>query len=131
MEINVALAIIVGPDQRILIAKRKSDVHLADMWEFPGGKVEAGETARECAVREVLEEVGLAVKVAATLTPVKHSYPERTVTLHPFLCRASSHDAKPLASTEVRWVTADELDTITFPEANAAIVAEVIKKLNV
>jgi 8-oxo-dGTP diphosphatase len=130
MTVDVALSIILHPDgRRVLVARRPENAHLAGFWEFPGGKVEEGETTLDCCIREAGEEVGLDVAVTGELPPVAHAYPDRTVCLHPILCQAASPDARPLASQEIRWVNAAELAGIAFPEANRAIVAALIEVL--
>lgn len=130
MVVEVALSIILHPDgQRVLIARRLENVHLAGFWEFPGGKVEEGETAVDCAVREAREEAGLDVTAVRQLMPVMHTYPERTVRLTPVLCQSASEDAKPLSSQEIAWIPYLELPDVAFPEANRAIVEELNKEL--
>ena len=75
-----------------------------------------------CAVRETREETGLEVAILEAWPAVTHEYPEHTVTLHPFLCRARSGDAKPRESKQIVWVRPEELDGYQFPEANASIL---------
>ena len=120
---TIALALILHPtDGTVLIAQRKEGVHLPDLWEFPGGKCLGGETPEQCAVREAREETGLEVTVLAAWPPITHVYPERTVTLHPFLCRASGGDARPLGSRRIVWAKPEELDRYPFPDANGALL---------
>lgn len=119
----IAIAITLHPtDGTILIARRRSDVHLSDLWEFPGGKCRADETPADCAVRETWEETGLNVMVLEAWPPITYAYPERTVTLHPFLCRAETADAQPLASREIVWARPDDLPRYPFPEANGPLL---------
>jgi 8-oxo-dGTP diphosphatase len=123
--IRIGLAVILHPERsEVLIARRQKGTHLAEYWEFPGGKVEAGETTAECAVREALEETGLNVTPEAEWDPVVFAYPDRTVLLCPVLCRTQSDAARPLGSDEIAWVGAAGLDTFTFPPANAPILAK-------
>lgn len=96
---------------------------MGGLWEFPGGKCLAGEAPAACAVREAQEETGLAVRVLEAWPAISHVYPERTVTLHPFLCRALAADALPLAGSEVRWALPTALDEYEFPPANAPLLA--------
>jgi mutator protein MutT len=117
----IALAIIRHPtEDAILIARRKTDAHLGGLWEFPGGKCEPGEAPADCAVREALEEVGLAVTIEEEWPIVEHTYPTRHVELHPFVCRAESTEARALGSDEVRWVKIEDLGEYAFPEVNGA-----------
>lgn len=125
---TIALALILHPsdgsvlDGTVLIAQRSANVHLADLWEFPGGKCLPEETPEECAVREAREETGLEVAVIEFWQAITYTYPDRTVTLHPFLCRAVSGEAKPLGSRKIYWVSLDELDQYPFPEANKGLL---------
>ena len=112
----IALAIIRHPtDDLILIAQRKRDVHLGGFWEFPGGKCQSGESLAECAAREAQEETGLTVSVLEAWPPIPFEYPERIVTLHPFLCRADSADARPLGNRQIAWVAPPTSATTPSP----------------
>jgi mutator protein MutT len=120
---TIALALILHPtDGTMLIAQRSEGAHLAGLWEFPGGKCLPGEAPQECAVREAREETGLAVTALEAWPTITHAYPDRTVTLHPFLCRAPSGDARPLGSRRVAWVAPDDLDQYPFPPANGPLL---------
>jgi len=126
-EVDIAIAIIVHPaEDSILIALRKSDVHLPDVWEFPGGKCEPGESARDCVVRECLEEVGLNVIPVQEWDVITYEYPEKTVRLHPFVCTTDSVDAQPLGSQRVQWVERGGLIDYEFPEANFPIIHRLV-----
>ena len=110
-------------DGTVLISKRRADTHLANLWEFPGGKCHPGETPEACVIRETAEETGLAVTVLEVWPPLTYTYPERTVTLHPFLCRAQSGAARPLGSNAIGWVLPTDLGEYQFPEANTPLLA--------
>ncbi len=120
---TIALALILHPtDGTVLIAQRQDDAHLANLWEFPGGKCLPDETLEQCAVREAWEETGLEVQILEAWPPITHVYPERTVTLHPFLCRANSADARPLGSRCIVWAKPSELSGYAFPPANVPLL---------
>jgi len=122
--VDIALAIVRHPrTDALLIARRNDDAHMGGLWEFPGGKCLAGEPPARCAVREMREETGLDVEIVEAWPAFSYAYPERTVTLHPFLCRARAADALPLASREVRWALPSALDSYSFPPANAPLLA--------
>lgn len=121
--IAVAIAL-VWRDGRILVSRRIEGAHLGGYWEFPGGKIEPGESALGCAVREVLEEVGVTCAADSERAPITHTYPERTVRLQPIDCRYISGEAKCLEALEVRWVLPSELSELKLPPANGALVAE-------
>lgn len=121
---DVALAIIRHPvTDAVLIARRAVDMHLGGLWEFPGGKCLPGESPAVCAVREALEETGLPVQIAEAWPPLTYTYPERTVTLHPFLCRTPTREARPLASDDVVWARPCDLHKYAFPPANDPLIA--------
>jgi len=119
---DVAAAIIrkVG---RVLIDRRPSTGLLAGMWEFPGGKREAGETLEEAVVREVREEVGIEVEVVERFVAVDHAYSHFRITLHTFLCRHVGGRARAIGCDAVRWVGVDELEKYPFPAANRKVIA--------
>ncbi len=122
---DIALAIVVDESrQNVLIHKRAPDVHLANLWEFPGGKIELGESPENAAIRETKEEAGLAVRAIEVWDQVSFAYAERTVTLHPFLCQ-------PLSAGEPRggwiWVQIAHIASYEFPAANRALVEQLIK----
>jgi 8-oxo-dGTP diphosphatase len=128
--LSIALAIIQHPTEpRYLIALRKSEAHLGGFWEFPGGKCRSDEIPAECAVREAREEVGLCVTIEDAWTTITHEYPERVVTLHPFLCRAEEAQAQSLENAAVCWATLEELGTFAFPPANAPLLARLLSPL--
>ena len=122
--LTIAIAMILHPaDGTVLISKRRAGTHLANLWEFPGGKCYPGETPEACMLRETREETGLEVTVLEAWPPLTYTYPERTVTLHPFLCQAQTGDARPLGSNAIRWVLPTDLDKYQFPEANTPLLA--------
>ncbi len=121
---TIALALILHPtDGTLLIAQRKDGVHQGGLWEFPGGKCLPGEAPADCALRETLEETGLEVSVLEAWPEITHVYPDRTVTLHPFLCQAAGSDAQPRESKRVVWVPLADLQNYLFPAANAPLIA--------
>lgn len=95
---------------RLLLATRRPGGHLAGKWEFPGGKVKAGETLVACINRELHEELGLLVRQASLLFDVLHHYPEKTVHLHFLLCEIdSAKSVHPREGQHVAWFLADQL----------------------
>ena len=119
--IEVAIAIIIDQG-RILITRRKKNTHLADLWEFPGGKRLPSESWGECLLREVQEELGAAVKIHRSFQRIAHDYPDRKVILQSYFCRLVGGAPRPLASQELRWVSPEELLSYPFPEANLPIL---------
>lgn len=127
VRVSVALAL-VRENGLWLVAKRAEGRIFEGLWEFPGGKIEPGETASQAAVRETREETGLRVEPVEELGLIESPQAGKIVLLHPVVCRVASgadpaavHPCAP-AVTEVRWVRPDELLTLPMPPANAEIL---------
>jgi len=119
---DIAVGIIWKRD-RILIDQRKSDGLLGGLWEFPGGKREPGEALETALRREVLEEVGIRIRVLRQIGRVKHAYSHFRITLYAFECRHVSGRPRALGCAAWRWVRLEELDQYAFPKANHKIMA--------
>jgi mutator protein MutT len=115
---------LIHREGRLLITQRPSGTHLEGLWEFPGGKQDAGESLEACLVREVEEETGLRIQVLGRAREIVHHYPDRTVHLHFFHCRPVTGEARPLGCAAVAWVLPAELRFYPFPPADAELVAE-------
>ena len=128
--VQVVCALIEDETGRLLVARRPAGKHLSGFWEFPGGKLEAGETARDALHREIAEELGCVIEVGGELGPVTHAYEKVTVRLMPFLARLAPGSPGPVAREHeaLRWVSAEEIAEIALPEADAPIVAEWIAR---
>jgi 8-oxo-dGTP diphosphatase len=128
--IRVAAAVVVrraeteGSPDRILISHRFPNAHLPDFWEFPGGKLEPGESSSDCARREVREETGVEVRVLGLLTRQRHTYPDRVVEIDFHACAYDSGVPVPVQCQAVRWVTAEHLEIYPFPNANREVLAK-------
>ncbi len=124
--IQVVCALIEDAEGRLLLAQRPAGKHLAGLWEFPGGKIEPGETAEAALVREIQEELGCVANPGIGLSPVTHAYEKVTVRLIPFLARLADPAARPQAREHaaLRWVTHGEIAALPMPAADAPIVAE-------
>src|SRR5436853_6359013 len=101
--IHVAAGLIFD-NGRLLITQRRPEDHLPNLWEFPGGKVEAGETFEHCLVREIREELGIEIAVGRMVEDLTHCYPEKTVRLRFFECRLVSGEARAIHCQDFRWV---------------------------
>lgn len=120
--IHVACGI-VQQNGLILATQRSATMSLPMKWEFPGGKLEAGETAEECLVRELQEELGITVRVGQALDPVTHQYATFTVTLYPFWCDQPEGELilhEHLASC---WLLPSELPGLDWAEADWPIIS--------
>lgn len=120
----LAIPVAVG---RVLVGRRPEGAHLAGLWEFPGGKVEPGETPAAAARRELAEETGLVSATVEPLVVLVHDYPDRSVRLHAFVARVP-HDAVrtfsrgPSAAHDWTWVEPAQLEALAMPAANAVIL---------
>jgi A/G-specific adenine glycosylase len=115
---QIAVGIVFHPQGQVLIAQRPASSMLGGLWEFPGGKVEPGETLPACVERELLEEVGIRVQAVTELATVDHAYTHFTITLTAYLCRYLSGEIQPLQCADVRWVAPTHLRDYAFPMAN-------------
>jgi mutator protein MutT len=119
------VAAIIRRDEKLLITKRLDHVHLAGLWEFPGGKVEPGESLEGALEREIREELSMDILVGDEFFTVEHDYPAQPVHLHFFNCAISRGEPQPLDVADLRWVGTAELVDFEFPPADA----ELIRKL--
>lgn len=124
MRVDVVAAII-RRDQKILITQRRGDVHLAGLWEFPGGKVEPGESRKAALQREIREELGVEITVDREFFTVDHDYPSKSVRLFFFDCSIMRGEPQALDVADMRWVKPSELKDFEFPAADV----ELIRKL--
>lgn len=114
---------VVRHDGKFLIGQRPEGKPLAGLWEFPGGKVEAGETPAEAARRECLEETGLRVVVGEQYPEVVQQYDHDRVRLYFFACTPADPASLADVGAGYIWVTGQELASYEFPTANARLVA--------
>ena len=120
---TIGVAVIWNEQGQILIDRRRPEGLLGGLWEFPGGKIEPGETVEECIKREIQEELGIDIAVGDRLITIDHAYSHFRVTLTVHHCRHLAGVPQPIESDEIRWVTLDEIDQFPFPKANTQIIA--------
>lgn len=115
-------AALVFRDGKLLITQRYAHSHLGGLWEFPGGKREAGETFEACLARELREELGIEVEVGQLVESLDHDYPEKSVHLRFFQCRWLKHEPQALGCPAFAWVSPGELGNYEFPAADARLL---------
>ncbi|KQT44371.1 NTP pyrophosphohydrolase [Aureimonas sp. Leaf454] len=120
----VAACALVDADNRILLAERPAGKTLAGLWEFPGGKVEPGETPEETLIRELEEEIGIVTKAAclAPLTFASHAYADFHLLMPLYVCRRFEGIAAPLEGQRLKWVRPGALRDYPMPPADAPLI---------
>lgn len=122
--IHVAVGVILQ-GQSILLALRSNKQHQGGKWEFPGGKVESGETVSQALNRELLEEVAINVTQSSAFMQLEYAYPEKTVLLDIWLVTAFDGEPHGREGQPLRWVDIAELGSVEFPDANQPIVQRI------
>lgn len=123
--IVVAAAALVDIDGRVLLAQRSQGKSMAGLWEFPGGKVEEGETPEECLIRELKEELEIDVTEAclAPLTFASHTYENFHLLMPLFVCRKWDGQIKAVEHDELKWVRPKEMRKFPMPEADVPLIS--------
>ena len=127
----VVACALVDADNRVLIAQRPEGKQLAGLWEFPGGKIAAGERPEAALIRELDEELGIAVKEAclAPLTFASHAYPDFHLLMPLYICRRWEGAAHPREGQALKWVRARALRDFPMPPADAPLIPALIDLL--
>jgi A/G-specific adenine glycosylase len=118
------------PQAKFLIAQRPFDGLLGGLWEFPGGKLEDGETLPQALVREIDEELAMQIEVGAFVTKIKHAYTHFRITLHAFHARHLSGTPQHLGVADHAWVTLADLDSYAFAVTDRKIIAALLGENN-
>jgi mutator protein MutT len=121
------VAAVIERGGRILIARRRVGSHLGGLWEFPGGKRQAGETPEAALVREIREELDAAVTVGELVEDVEWAYPEKVVRLRFFRC-ALEDEPRAAEGQEIAWVAPADLGRYEFPPADGGLVARLRRR---
>ncbi len=121
----VAACVLVDTDGRVLLARRPTGKMLEGLWEFPGGKVESGETPETALIRELREELGIEVleRCLAPLTFASHSYDDFHLLMPLYVCRNWEGDVCPLEAQELAWVKPNRLNAFDMPPADEPLKA--------
>lgn len=118
----VVTAAVIERDGCFLVTKRQAGVHLAGVWEFPGGKCLPGESLDTCMARELFEELAVVAAVGREIFTTTHEYPERIVELHFFQCEIAG-EPTPQQGQSMQWVRRAGLAGLEFPPADAELIA--------
>ncbi|HVU03565.1 MAG TPA: (deoxy)nucleoside triphosphate pyrophosphohydrolase [Polyangiaceae bacterium] len=120
------VAAVIADGGRYLITQRRAAAVLPLLWEFPGGRVEPGETDADALRREVAHRLGVEVSVGSLISFVRHPYDRYTVDLHLYECRIEKGDPQPRAVLSFMWVTSAEFDQYSFTPADEASMSQLL-----
>lgn len=123
--LQVVCGVIENSEGRFLACLRPSGKHLGGLWEFPGGKVDPGESLETALARELMEELAVQVEVGEPLTPVTWNYAERTILLLPFLCRITGGDLRAIEHEALHWCAPEDFYELTWADADIPILKEI------
>jgi 8-oxo-dGTP diphosphatase len=127
--IQVVAGALVSLQGQILIAQRPKGKHMAGGWEFPGGKIDQGETPLAALRRELEEELDIQVQKAEYLVSCDHEYPDRVVHLELWLVTEFKGEPKPLDHQALRWVNVDQLATADLLPADQPLIEALVMRL--
>lgn len=125
--IHVTCAIIER-EGLVLATKRSAAMSMPNKWEFPGGKIDPGETAEECLRRELYEELGIVARIGRSLPTSTHQYPTFTITLHPFVCTIEEGDIVLHEHAALLWLQPGELHSLDWAEADVPVVSAYVSE---
>ena len=129
--IDVVCGVIEDGEGRFLACQRPAGKHLGGLWEFPGGKVDPGESPESALVRELQEELAVAVVVGLPLTAVIWSYEERTIRLLPFRCSIVSGELQALEHEKLCWCFPADFNDLPWAAADVPILREITASVGV
>ncbi len=122
---NVVCGVIENASGQILACLRPAGKHLGGMWEFPGGKIDPGESPEAALVRELREELTVEVKVGVALTPVIWIYEDKTIRLLPFRCKIIGGELQAVEHEELRWCSPENSRELAWAAADVPILREI------
>jgi 8-oxo-dGTP diphosphatase len=127
----VVAAALIDTDGRVLVSRRPKGKELEGLWEFPGGKIDAGERPEEALIRELREELGVAVKAPclAPLAFASHAYDDFHLLMPLYVCRKWEGFVLPLDGQTLKWVWAKDLRTYPMPPADAPLIPHLVDLL--
>ena len=121
---DVVCGVIEDSEGRFLACLRPEGRHLGGLWEFPGGKIEPGESPEAALVRELAEELGIRVEVGAALRPVEWHYPRGSIRLLAFRCRILEGEPQPHEHERLMWCAAEDFGTLAWADADVPVLAQ-------
>ena len=125
----VVACALVDADRRVLLAQRPEGKQMAGLWEFPGGKIEPGETEQETLAREINEELGVAIEVGEHIVTTSYDYDFGTVNLSTYYCALEGSTPTAREHSELRWVEPRQLLSLDWAPADVEAVNLVVARL--
>jgi 8-oxo-dGTP diphosphatase len=126
-KIKVVAAVIFWNDLVLCVQRPKNKLfYISEKFEFPGGKIEEGETKEEALKRELLEELNLTVEIKSFFMTVEHEYPDFEITMHSFICEVDSGELILNEHIDKKWLKINELNSLDWAEADIPIVEKLI-----
>ncbi|EPF20824.1 8-oxo-dGTP diphosphatase [Cedecea davisae] len=125
-QLQIAVGIIRNPQGEIFITQRAADAHMANKWEFPGGKIEAGESPEQALIRELQEETGIAAQKAELFETLEYQFPDRHISLWFYLVEQWEGEPWGKEGQPGRWVAQHQLIADEFPPANEPVIQKLL-----
>ena len=123
--IDVVCGVIRNPEGEYLACQRPAGKHLGGLWEFPGGKVDSGESPEAALVRELREELEVEVDTTDAMTPVVWDYGDRSIRLLPYVCRVRSGAPRAVEHAALRWCRPEDFHLLRWAEADIPVLREI------
>lgn len=122
MAVRVTCALIINHHEHVLVAQRSNKMSLPLKWEFPGGKIEPNESAENCLIREIREELDIEIAIVNPLNTNFHSYPNITIELIPFVCHYITGEITLKEHVNFKWLPKNELLALDWADADMPIL---------
>ena len=121
---------VIRYNNKILIARRIENGFLGGLWEFPGGKIIDGETAKNCIKRETMEELGISVAPTKFIKQIQHEYTHFSITLDAYFCDYLSGSPRSIGCADWKWIALEEIYKLPFPRANHKLFGVLMESWN-
>ncbi len=128
--VTEVVAALIWQEERFMICQRPPHKARGMLWEFPGGKVENGESKKQALVRECIEELGITLEVDDVFMELRHKYPDITVNLTLFNCTVKCGTVQMLEHNDIRYITPVEIDSFDFCPADTEILEKIKERYN-
>ena len=129
--ITVVAAVIINDSEYLCMQRKKGKLdYISYKFEFPGGKMEEGETLESALIREIEEEIKLSIEIIEPFLKVDHKYPDFNITMHSFLCKSSSREPELIDHISYKWLRKEELKNLDWAAADLPIIEKIQSNIN-